>query len=186
MTIPTPPHNPSAEFLRFAVAGATGFAVDAGLVLLLNSVFGWLSGASAGVRPPRAAAAGQSRPDRVSSGQGSNGVSGHCTTKFENTHMTTRREVLYWLHPWAGREVSIHAVIDKADGVVFRCTPDGSETERWLEIPAWMFYRASCARDQTLTVRPFVGLDALMALSALLARSMEIASQSSNPRLSGA
>ncbi|HEV7693696.1 MAG TPA: GtrA family protein [Hyphomonadaceae bacterium] len=41
MTIPAPPQNPSAEFLRFAVAGATGFAVDAGLVLLLNSVFGW-------------------------------------------------------------------------------------------------------------------------------------------------
>lgn len=66
-------------------------------------------------------------------------------------------------------------MIDKADGVVFRCTPDGSETERWLEIPAWMFDRASCARDQTLTVRPFFGRDALMALSALLDRSIQTA-----------
>ena len=82
--------------------------------------------------------------------------------------------------------MSVHAVVDKADGVVFRCTPDGSETERWLEIPAWMFERASCARDQALTTRPFVGLDALMALAALLDRSIQIASQSSNARLSGA
>src|SRR5689334_19252779 len=41
MTSPEPPTKTSAEFLRFAVAGATGFAVDAGLVLLLKTVFGW-------------------------------------------------------------------------------------------------------------------------------------------------
>jgi len=41
MTSSAPSLKPSAEFLRFAVAGATGFAVDAGLVLFLNSVFGW-------------------------------------------------------------------------------------------------------------------------------------------------
>ena len=116
----------------------------------------------------------------------SNDAGRDCTTRFENAHRTLRREVLYWLHPWASREVSVHAVIDKADGVVFRCTPDGSETERWLEIPAWMFDRASCAQDQALTTHPFVGLDALMDLSALLDRSMKIAGQSSNTRLSGA
>jgi hypothetical protein len=49
-----------------------------------------------------------------------------------------------------------------------------------------MFDRASCARDQALTTHPFVGLDALMALAALLDRSIQIASQSSNTRLSGA
>lgn len=41
MTSSTPPSGNSAEFLRFAVAGATGFAVDAALVLLLTNAFGW-------------------------------------------------------------------------------------------------------------------------------------------------
>jgi len=41
MTISASSFKPAAEFLRFAVAGATGFAVDAGIVLLLNGVFGW-------------------------------------------------------------------------------------------------------------------------------------------------
>jgi putative flippase GtrA len=41
MTIPAPSQNPSAEFLRFAVAGATGFAVDAGLLLAFTSLLGW-------------------------------------------------------------------------------------------------------------------------------------------------
>jgi hypothetical protein len=37
--------------------------------------------------------------------------------------------------------VWVHAVIEKADGVFFRCTLDGTETGRFLEIPAWMFDR---------------------------------------------
>lgn len=41
MTSPTPPSRTAAEFLRFAVAGATGFAVDAGLVLAFTSGLGW-------------------------------------------------------------------------------------------------------------------------------------------------
>ena len=41
MTSPAPSLKPSAEFLRFAVAGAAGFAVDAGLVLLLKAALGW-------------------------------------------------------------------------------------------------------------------------------------------------
>jgi hypothetical protein len=42
--------------------------------------------------------------------------------------------VLYRLHPWAGREVFVHAVVDRAEAVFFRCTLDGSEDERWREI----------------------------------------------------
>src|SRR5262245_8410448 len=41
MTNSAPSLKPSAEFLRFAVAGAAGFGVDAGLVLMLNTLFGW-------------------------------------------------------------------------------------------------------------------------------------------------
>ena len=40
--------------------------------------------------------------------------------------------------------VAIHEAVDKADGVVFRCTLSGSAADRWLEVPAWMFDRARC------------------------------------------
>ncbi|WP_247456185.1 hypothetical protein, partial [Bradyrhizobium sp. 166] len=38
----------------------------------------------------------------------------------------------------------VHGAIDKADDVVFRCTLDGSQADRWLEVPAWMFDRTAC------------------------------------------
>lgn len=109
-----------------------------------------------------------------------------CTTRLENAHGTVCREVLYRLHPWAGSEVFVHAVIDKADGVVFRCTLDGSETERFLEIPSWMFDRAACARGGSLTAEPFVSMEALNALSALLDLAVKSAASSLNEPLSGA
>ena len=40
--------------------------------------------------------------------------------------------------------VAIHEAVDKADGVVFRCTLSGSAADRLLEVPAWMFDRARC------------------------------------------
>jgi hypothetical protein len=78
------------------------------------------------------------------------------------------REVLYWLHPWFGREVFVHTAIDKADGAVFQCSVDGSDVERWLEVPAWMFDHGACAGDVRFSTAPFVCLEALSALSTLL------------------
>ena len=108
-----------------------------------------------------------------------------CTTRFENTHKTVRREVLYAHHPWFAHEVWVHAVIEKADGVFFRCTLDGTETDRFLEIPAWMFDRAWCSRCH-VTRDPFVSLDTLRALSSLLDFVLKTAIPSSDARLSGA
>ena len=113
------------------------------------------------------------------------GADANCTTRFENTHRTVRREVLYAHHPWFAHEVWVHAVIEKADGVFFRCTLDGAETDRFLEIPAWMFERACCAHGH-VTRDPFVSLDALMALSSLLDLVLNTATPSSNARLLGA
>src|SRR5260370_21717752 len=62
-----------------------------------------------------------------------------CTTKFENTHRIVRREVLYRLHPWFGRHVFVHEVVNKASASsVFRSTLHRSEIEPHLEIPARM------------------------------------------------
>ena len=90
---------------------------------------------------------------------------GHYTTTFRNAHGTVFRELLYRWHPWFGLQVAIHEAVDKADGVVFRCTLNGSAADRWLEIPAWMFDRAACPHPLQLTASPFVGMDALSVLS---------------------
>src|SRR3954463_5988688 len=91
-----------------------------------------------------------------------------CTTRFENAHRTALREVLYHHHPWFGRRVCVHGAVDKAGYVVFRCTLDGSQADRWLEVPGWMFDRTVYPDPELLTAQPFVSIDALAALSALL------------------
>ena len=125
-------------------------------------------------------------PEQVRGSQGRHVAGRRCTTRFEHAHRTVRREVLYRHHPWFGRQVCAHAAIEKADGFVFRCTLDGSEAERWLEIPAWMLERSECPDGLALTVEPFVSLDALNALSALLDLALKDRASSSNAPLSGA
>jgi hypothetical protein len=114
----------------------------------------------------------------------------HCTTREGNAHRTDKsdeREVLYPWHPWAGCIVYVHDTVEKADGIVLRCSRDGGATERWQELPAWMFDRAACllmglARD------PRVDLAALSVLQALIAEAAECSGQilSSNSPVSGA
>jgi len=91
-----------------------------------------------------------------------------CTTRFENAHRTVLREVLYRHHPWFGRRVCIHGTVDKAGYVVFRCTLEGSQADRWLEVPAWMFDRTAYPDPGLLAAQPYVTIEALAALSALL------------------
>src|SRR5450432_3350786 len=97
----------------------------------------------------------------------SDDVSG-CTTRFENAHRTVLREVLYRHHPWFGRRVCIHGTVDKGGFVVFRCTLEESQADRWLEVPAWMFDRTAYPEPGLLAAQPFVNIEALAALSALL------------------
>jgi hypothetical protein len=96
------------------------------------------------------------KPDTQRIGKGCTpGVSGspagnagerYCTTRRGNAHRTEiaeEREVLYRWHPWAGCVVRIEAV-EKVGGIVLRCSRDSGASERWLELPAWMFDRATC------------------------------------------
>ncbi|MGY3079213.1 hypothetical protein ACVWZZ_005621 [Bradyrhizobium sp. LM6.10] len=117
--------------------------------------------------------------------QGFGAVGDHCTTRFENAHRTVLREVLYRYHPWFGCRVCVHGAVDKAGDVAFRCTLDGSQADRWLEVPAWMFDRTACPDAEPLTARPFVSIDALAALSALLDLALKDRTPSAAP-LSGA
>src|SRR5262249_45961676 len=91
-----------------------------------------------------------------------------CTTRFENAHRTVLRKVLYRYHPWCGRRVCIHGAVDKDGFVVFRCTLEESHVDRFLEVPAWMFDRTACPDRGLLAAQPYVSIEALAALSALL------------------
>ena len=82
--------------------------------------------------------------------------------------------------------MAIHETVDKADGVVFRCTLSGSAADRWLEVPAWMFDRARCLDPSRLTASPFVSMDALSVLSDLLRQALKPPLSSSNAPHSGA
>jgi hypothetical protein len=113
-------------------------------------------------------------------------VGADCTTRFENAHRIIVRELLYQYHPWSGRSVSVHEVIEKTDGVVFRCTLSGSEADRGLEIPAWMFDRTVCPDQPPLIDAPFVSVGALAALSTLLDLALKDGVASSNVPLSSA
>src|SRR5947208_10981922 len=72
----------------------------------------------------------------------------YCTTRLENTHGTDFRELLYPWHPWFGLRVCVHQAIDKSGSGIFRCTLSGSDADRWLEVPAWMFDRSPPRQPQ--------------------------------------
>ena len=87
--------------------------------------------------------------------------------KASERPQTEFRELLYPWHPWSGLRIGIHEAIERPGGVVFRCDLTASDANRWLEIPAWMFDRSSCAKVR-LAVEPHTDLSALVMLGALL------------------
>jgi hypothetical protein len=92
---------------------------------------------------------------------------GRYTTERQNTHVNDRREVLYRWHPWFGRSVYIHEVIDKTGVAVFRCNLTGGRSDRSLEVLVWMFDRAACAGCRGVDTA-HVGLDTLTVLAELV------------------
>jgi hypothetical protein len=112
-------------------------------------------------------------------------ASGRYRTRLQNTHRTEKREVLYPWHPWAGRIVDIHEVIEKASGHVARCSLNGEETHRSLELPTWMLDRVACA-PMRMDAHPWLNVAALDALTALLAEVSVARAASSNIPVAGA
>ncbi len=110
-------------------------------------------------------------------------VAPRCTTKLKNTHGTEFREPLYPWHPWFGLRVGVHAAIERSGGTVFRCSLSGSDADRWLEVPAWMFDRSACAKVRVADAH--VDLAALTNLAAFLRHVRNGRFTSSNAPLSG-
>src|SRR3954470_20373418 len=99
---------------------------------------------------------------------------GCCTTSHHKTHSTAAGDevtVVYAWHPWAGRPVRLHEVIERATGASARCSLVDATNARLQEIPVWMLDAVVCRTTRT-TAQPVAALPALAALRALLSDAM--------------
>src|SRR4051794_3546478 len=96
------------------------------------------------------------------------------TTSHHKTHSTAAGDevtVVYAWHPWAGRPVRLHEVIERATGASARCSLVDATIARLQEIPAWMLDASACRTART-TAQPVAALSALAALRTLLSDAM--------------
>ena len=100
--------------------------------------------------------------------RGSGAGAPRCTKRRDNAHKIEELEVLYPWHPWFGRVVHVHEVIEQRAGGVLHCSPDGDASRRWLELPQWMFDRAACLAIR-MAASPRVDTAALIILKTCLA-----------------
>ena len=92
--------------------------------------------------------------------------------------MTEVLEVLYPWRPWFGRQVHVHAIVEREDARIFACAIESQQTARYLNVSAWMFDRAARAR-MLMAEAPRVEVAALVQLKALLAEIIEHSSTAS-------
>src|SRR5437588_7433745 len=88
------------------------------------------------------------------------------TSRQHKTHNTQVREVVYAWHPWCGQKGLICEPVSRHEPV-FRCRVQHGKDARLLEIPQWMFDRASCCLMH-LAQSPVVGVAHLRQLHELL------------------
>ena len=88
------------------------------------------------------------------------------TSRQHKTHNTQVREVVYAWHPWCGQKGLICEPVSRHEPV-FRCRVQHGKDVRLLEIPQWMFDRASCC-PMHLAQSPIVGVEQLRQLRELL------------------
>jgi len=91
----------------------------------------------------------------------------YCTTQQHNAHRTEEREVLYRWHPWFGRRVFVHEMTFKGGVRIFRCAETAQGVARCVEVPEWMFDRATCC-GMAYAESPRVGCAALDRLKVLI------------------
>ena len=104
-------------------------------------------------------------------------VMSNCRTPRHKTHSTAAGEelaVAYSWHPWAGRTVRIHEVIERTTGAAARCSLVDATIACVQEIPMWMLDTAACCWTR-LSAEPTVALSALAALRVLLSEAVRLA-----------
>jgi hypothetical protein len=87
--------------------------------------------------------------------------------------------VTYEWHPWTGRSVRVHKVIETTQGAAARCDLADTQTIRFLEIPVWMLDPVAC-RSMRAAAQPVAALSALTSLRAFLSEAMAHAAASSS------
>jgi hypothetical protein len=93
-----------------------------------------------------------------------------CTSPHQKTHGTEAGdevEVVYPWHPWVGRTVCVHEVVERGAIASARCSLAGAAPVRLRELPLWMLDAAGC-RTMRVEAHPMATLCALAALHALL------------------
>ena len=111
---------------------------------------------------------GRGKPRPVFASRAPDADAADYTKRRDNAHKIEELEVLYPWHPWFGRVVYVHEVIEQRAGGVFHCSPDGDASRRWLELPQWMFDRAACLAIR-MAASPRVDTAALITLKTCLA-----------------
>lgn len=111
---------------------------------------------------------GRGKPRPVFASRAPDADAADYTRRRDNAHKIEELEVLYQWHPWFGRVVHVHEVIEQRAGGVLRCSPDGDASRRWLELPQWMFDRAACLAIR-MAASPRVDTAALITLKTCLA-----------------
>jgi hypothetical protein len=82
--------------------------------------------------------------------------------------------------------VAIQEPIAKSDGVAFRCTLSGSASDRWLEVPAWMFERGGYPEQARVAETARLEMAALSTLAVLLREALKNEPAPSNTLFGGA
>jgi len=104
-------------------------------------------------------------------------ASGDCITLRHKTHSTASSDevmVAYPWHPWVGRLVRVHEVVERTSGAQARCNLVGAGVVWLREIPAWMLDAVVC-RPMRVVSEPVAALCALAALRSLLSQVMDSA-----------
>jgi len=100
---------------------------------------------------------------------------GRCTTPLHKTHSIAdcgEVRVCYEWHPWSGRAILLHEVIERSGGAVSRCSLTKAPVVKVQEIPAWMLDAPAC-RPMHVAVEPVVAWGALAALRTLVRDVMQ-------------
>ena len=100
--------------------------------------------------------------------RGSNADARHCAKRRDNAYKIEELEVFYQWHPWFGRVIHIHEVIEQRAGGVLHCSLDGDGSRRWLELPKWMFRPRDMPGDPPggLTACRYCGAHSLESVSS--------------------
>ena len=91
-----------------------------------------------------------------------------CTSRRHNAQRTEVRSVHYPWHAWHGRSLVIRESLVRGGQAVHRCILESDDdAAKSVEIPQWMFDRATCCGTRQAE-RPIVDSAALLQLKALV------------------